>query len=85
MLLINYKYELYDKNGKMSGIANRILRLLKEKPRQTPQSVAGQLSVSTSTVKNTLVVLSDLKLVETKVRGLYEISLLGERLLKEIS
>ena len=69
----------------MSGIASRILLLLKESPRQTPPSMASRLNASVSTIRNVLVILSDLKLVETKVRGLYEITLLGERLLKDIS
>lgn len=68
----------------MSEIANRILLLLKESPRQTPKSIAGRLNASISTVRNALVILSDLKLVEAKVRGLYEITPSGERLLKEI-
>jgi len=69
----------------MSEIANRILLLLKESPRQTPKSIAGRLNASISTVRNALVILSDLKLVETRVRGLYEITPSGERLLKETS
>jgi len=75
-------------NGKpmhMPGIANRILLLLKESPRQTPISIAGRLNASVSTVRNALVILSDLKLVEAEVRGLYEITALGERLLKDTS
>jgi predicted transcriptional regulator len=75
-------------NGKsmhMSGVANRILLLLKESPRQTPISIAGRLNASVSTIRNALVILSDLKLVEAKVRGLYEITPLGERLLKDTS
>ena len=67
------------------GIANRILLLLKESPRQTPKSIAGWLNASVSTIRNALVILSDLKLVEAKVRGLYEITALGERLLKDTS
>ena len=69
----------------MPGIANRILLLLKESPRQTPISIAGRLNASVSTIRNALVILSDLKLVEAKVRGLYEITPLGERLLKDTS
>ena len=68
----------------MSGIASRILLLLKESPRQTPKSIAVRLNASVSTIRNVLVILSDLKVVETKVRGLYEITPLGERLLKDI-
>jgi predicted transcriptional regulator len=69
----------------MSEIASKILSLLKESPRQTPQSIAGRLNASVSTIRNALVILSDLKLVEAKVRGLYEITSLGERLLRDIS
>jgi Mn-dependent DtxR family transcriptional regulator len=69
----------------MSGVASRILSFLRESPRQTPQSMASRLDASVSTVRNVLVVLSDLGLVEAKVRGLYEVTPLGERLLKDIS
>ena len=44
----------------------------------------SEKETSVSTIRNVLVVLSDLKLVEAKVRGLYEITPLGERLLKDI-
>ena len=67
----------------MPGIAIRILQLLRESPRQTPKSIAGRLDASVSTIRNTLVILSDLGLVEARVRGLYEITPLGERLLKD--
>lgn len=73
-----------NKSVYMPEIANKILLLLKESPRQTPQSIAGRLNASISTIRNALVILSDLKLVETKVRGLYEITPLGERLLRDI-
>ena len=69
----------------MSEIASKILLLLKKSPRQTPQSIASRLNASVSTIRNALVILSDLKLVEARVRGLYEITQLGERLLKDIS
>ena len=68
----------------MSEIASKILLLLKESPRQTPQSIADRLNASVSTIRNALVILADLKLVEARVRGLYEITPLGERLLKDI-
>ena len=74
-----------DESVNMPEIANRILLLLRESPRQTPQSIASRLNASVSTIRNALVILSDLKLVEAKVRGLYEITPLGERLLKETS
>jgi Mn-dependent DtxR family transcriptional regulator len=49
------------------------------------RTMAGRLDASVSTVRNVLMVLSDLGLVEAKVRGLYEVTPLGERLLKDIS
>jgi len=65
------------------GLAREILKILKDEPRQTPQSILRKLNVSMSAIRNSLMVLSDLNLVETKTRGLYEISPLGERLLEK--
>lgn len=67
------------------GLAREILKILKEKPRQTPQSLLNQTNVSMSSVRNNLMVLSDLDLIEAKTRGLYEITSLGKYLLDKIA
>jgi len=66
------------------GLAREILKLLKEEPRQTPRSIKERVSFSRSTTMNVLMVLYDLGLVETKVRGLYEITSLGKYVLEAI-
>jgi len=71
-----------DKVGNPMGLATDILKLLKEEPRQTPGSIKEKVNFSISATRNVLMVLSDLGLVETKVRGLYEITPLGEHVLK---
>ena len=65
------------------GLAKKILRILKDEPRQTPQSILHKTNVSMSAIRNNLMVLSDLNLVETKTRGLYEITPLGEYILEK--
>ena len=67
-----------------TGLAREILKFLKEEPRQTPRSIRERLSFSRSTTMNALMVLSDLGLVETKVRGLYDITPLGKYVLEKI-
>lgn len=66
------------------GLAKQILKILKEKPRQTPQSLLSKIDVSISAIRNNLMVLSDLSLVETPNRGLYQITPLGELVLKKL-
>lgn len=70
-------------NVKNMGLAREILKILKDEPRQTPQSILSKTNVSMSTIRNNLMVLSDLNLVETKTRGLYEITPLGEYVLEK--
>lgn len=65
------------------GLAKEILKILKDEPRQTPQSILSKTNVSMSAIRNTLMCLSDLNLVETKTRGLYEITSLGEYILQK--
>ena len=48
------------------GLAREILKLLKEKPRQTPRSTKEKVSFSRSTTTNVLIVLSDLGLWKPK-------------------
>lgn len=66
------------------GLAREILEILKKQPRQTPQSLLTKINVSMSAIRNNLMVLSDLKLVEAKTRGLYNITPLGEYILEKI-
>ena len=66
------------------GLAKEILKILKDEPRQTPKSLLNRLGVSMSAIRNNLMVLSDLNLVEAKIRGLYEITPLGEYVLEKI-
>lgn len=69
---------------KQVGLTKRILEILKKEPRQTPQSLLGKLDVSMSAIRNNLMVLSDLNLVEAETRGLYKITLLGEHVLENV-
>jgi len=66
------------------GISVEILKILSKEPRQTPQSLQKAYKASISTVRNTLVVLSDLGLTRKKARGLYEITPLGQYVLERI-
>ena len=70
-------------NVKTLGLAREILKILKDEPRQTPQSILNKTNVSMSAIRNNLMVLSDLNLVQTKTRGLYEITPLGEYVLEQ--
>jgi len=65
------------------GLARQILKLLREEPRQTPRSMMERMNLSKTTVMTVLKVLSDLGLVEARVRGLYEITPLGEYMLEK--
>lgn len=66
------------------GVARRILETLREEPRQTPLNLVKKLRAKGSTVRNCLVFLKDLRLVETPSRGLYRISSLGEHVLEKV-
>ncbi len=63
------------------GVARHILEILKDEPRQTPSSLVKKMRAKGSTVRNCLVFLKDLRLVETPSRGLYRVSSLGEYVL----
>jgi len=65
------------------ALAREILKLLKEEPRQTPLLIREKMNLSKSTTMSVLSVLSDLGMVETRVRGLYEITPLGEYVLEK--
>jgi predicted transcriptional regulator len=66
------------------GLARKILEILNKEPRQTPQSILSRLGVSMSAIRNNLMVLSDLKLVETEARGLYRITPFGQYVLESL-
>jgi predicted transcriptional regulator len=66
------------------GISTEILKILSREPRQTPQTLQKVNGASISTIRNALVVLSDLGLTQKKARGLYEITPLGQHVLEMI-
>lgn len=68
----------------MAGIARKLLKFLQEHPRQTPKSISEQLESPLATVKTTLGILSDLELIEAKTRGLYEITKMGDHVLRRV-
>jgi len=65
-------------------VALEILNVIKENPRITPQEVSEKTEISTQYVRNTLRVLTELKLVETPVRGVYLITDLGKYVLAKV-
>lgn len=65
------------------GVAKHILEILKEEPRQTPLNLKKKMRANVSTIRNCLVLLKDLKLVETPSRGLYRLSPIGEYVLEK--
>lgn len=65
-------------------LATRILKMLEESPRQTPKMMADELDTNPAYVRNVLVVLQELKLIETIARGLYQITPLGREVLQRI-
>ena len=62
-------------------VALKILKLLNEKPRLSPTLIASELKTSIQQVRNVLLVLSELKLVKTPSRGIYEVTELGKYVL----
>lgn len=62
-------------------VALELLRLIKQKPRITPNEMGHTLSFNTQYIRNTLRVLSELKLITTPSRGSYMITELGEHIL----
>ena len=64
--------------------AKEILKSLQKTPRQNPIMLAEGLNLKEQTIRNTLSILLEVKLVETPVRGLYEITKLGEQALRKI-
>jgi predicted transcriptional regulator len=62
--------------------ATRILMVLLETPRLNPTLIASKTGIRVNYVRNLLAVLLELKLVETPARGLYQITSLGEDVLR---
>lgn len=69
----------------MRELAVKVLELLQKEKRATPAWMRESLQVPAGTLRNVLVVLSDLRLIETfPARGNYRITQLGEQTLKAI-
>ena len=64
--------------------AIEILKTIEHNPRITPLEISKILNVSSQYVRNILTVLMELKLVETPARGVYIITGLGRKVLKEL-
>jgi len=65
--------------------AIEILKALKQTPRLTPILIAKILDRPPSVIRNILVVLLELGLVESPARGLYQITPLGEYVLEKLT
>lgn len=61
--------------------ATQILEAIQRKPRSAPTMIAEELKMTPQTVRNILVTLLELELVQTPARGLYEISPSGKEAL----
>jgi predicted transcriptional regulator len=55
-----------------------ILRTIDQNPRITPLEISQKLKMNAQHVRNILLVLAELKLVETPVRGVYLVTELGK-------
>lgn len=64
--------------------AKEILGALQKEPRLSPAMLSEKLKINSQIVRNVLVTLSELKLVQTPAKGIYEITRLGEQVLKRI-
>ena len=64
-------------------VALEALKLIREKPRLTPSEIADQIGRSTQYTRNVLVILQELGLVSTPVRGVYMITESGEHILNK--
>lgn len=62
--------------------AIEILEVLRKTPRLSPVLIASETRIPIQRVRNLLTVLLELRLVETPSRGLYQITNLGETILK---
>jgi len=69
----------------VSVTALEILKALKQTPRLTPIMIAKMLNRPPSVIRNILVVLLELGLVESIARGLYQITPLGQYVLEKLA
>lgn len=67
---------------KIAGLTE-ILAVIQNKPRLTPVLIAEASKLNPGVVRNVLMTLTELKLVISPARGIYEITELGEGVLKE--
>ena len=67
----------------VSLTALEILQAIGRKPRITPVMIAEELNMKQQVVRNVLQTLSELGLVITAARGVYEISETGEQILQK--
>jgi DNA-binding IclR family transcriptional regulator len=65
--------------------AVEILKLLRETPRLSPMLIAEKLGMTPGVVRNVLMILSELRLVATPSRGIYQITALGKYVLDHVS
>jgi len=63
--------------------ATQILEAIQRRPRVTPILIADETGMPPGMVRTILVTLTNLRLVTSPARGLYEITPLGEQILKE--
>ena len=68
----------------VTALVIEIMRLLDKEPRQTPQLISEKLGKPISSVKSALKYLYELKHVKRVSHGLYEITELGEYVLRTI-
>lgn len=66
-------------------VAVEILKIVEQNPRITPLEISKKLGISLQYIRNTLRTLTELKLLETPVRGVYVLTELGKHILKQIS
>lgn len=61
--------------------AKDVLRTIDQNPRITPLEISEKLKMNAQQVRNILLVLAELKLVETPARGVYLVTELGKYVL----
>lgn len=63
--------------------AINVLRAIDQNPRITPLEISEKLEMNAQQVRNILLVIAELRLVETPVRGVYLITELGKYVLSQ--
>jgi len=64
-------------------VAIDILKAVEQTPRITPLEISKKLKISTQYIRNILVILVELGLVETPARGVYILTNLGKQVLEQ--